>query len=102
MSQDEIKLDYDKAANMARTFQQGGEQLQDTMQEMQKLANTLEEGALLGRGGQAFVEAIRGKLSPSLTRLIDKFKELEGDVNKAVALMRQADEESAKQSSSVG
>ena len=102
MAQDEIKLDYDKAANMARTFQQGGEQLQDTMQEMQKLANTLEEGALLGRGGQAFVEAIRGKLAPSLTRLIDKFQEMESDVNKAVALMRQADEESAKASSSVG
>ena len=39
MSQDEIKLDYDKAANMARTFQQGGEQLLDTMQEMQKLTS---------------------------------------------------------------
>jgi WXG100 family type VII secretion target len=99
---EEIKLDYDKAGNMARTFQQGGEQLQDTMQEMQKIANTLEEGALLGGGGQAFVDSIRGKLSPSLSRLIDKFKELETDVNKAVALMRQADEESAKQSSSVG
>lgn len=102
MAQEEIKLDYDKAGNMARTFQQGGQQLEDTMQEMQKIANILEEGALLGQGGQAFVEAIRGKLSPSLSRLIDKFKELEGDVNKAIALMRQADEESAKQTSSVG
>jgi WXG100 family type VII secretion target len=97
MAYDEIELDYDLADQMARTFQQGAEQLQHTMQEMQGIASTLEEGALLGRGGTAFVEAIRSKLCPSLGRLTDKFKELEGDVQAAVAAMRKADEESRKQ-----
>jgi WXG100 family type VII secretion target len=101
MSQNEIKLDYDKADNMAKTFAQSSEQLQDTLQEVQKIANTLEAGALLGQGGQTYVEAIRGKLSPSLSRLIDKFQELESDVRKAIELMKQADEDSAKQTSSV-
>ncbi len=91
---DEIKLDYGLAEQMEKTFQQGGEELQDTMQEMQSIANMLEEGALLGRGGTAFVDAIRSKLTPSLSKLIDKFQELQGDVKAAVGYMREADETS--------
>jgi WXG100 family type VII secretion target len=97
MATDKIKLNYDQAEHMAKTFQQGAQQLQQTLQEMQNIAQTLEEGALLGRGGQAFVEAIRGKLSPSIGRLSDKFNEMEGDVHAAIAAMRQADSESKKQ-----
>lgn len=97
MSYDEIKLDYGKAEDMAKTFHAGMEQLQDTMQEMQNIANTLEDGALLGNGGTAFVEAIRSKLCPSLARLTEKFEELEGDVQAAIEYMREADEESRRQ-----
>lgn len=97
MATDEIKLDYGLAEQMAKTFQQGSEELQETLQEMQNIAAMLEEGALLGRGGVAFVDAIRSKLAPSLTKLIDKFTELQGDVNAAVAYMREADETSRSQ-----
>jgi WXG100 family type VII secretion target len=97
MATDKIKLNYDQADQMAKTFKQGAQELQRTMQEMQNIAQTLEEGALLGRGGQAFVEAIRSKLCPSIGRLNDKFNELEGDVQAAIAAMRQADAESKKQ-----
>jgi WXG100 family type VII secretion target len=91
---DEIKLNYDMAEEMARTFAQGAEQLQDTMQELQSIANTLEGGGLRGRGGQAYVEAIRNKLSPALARLTDKFRELEEDVKVAIEAMREADDTS--------
>lgn len=91
MSYDEIKLNYDLADEMIRTFQQGGEQLQDTMQEMQSIANTMEEGALLGRGGTAFTDAIRSKLAPAISRLTEKFEELAGDVQAAVEFMQEAD-----------
>ncbi len=97
MSHDKIKLNYDQAEKMAKTFQQGAQQLQQTMQEMQNIAQMLEEGALLGRGGRAFVEALRSKLCPSIGKLSDKFNELEGDVHAAIAFMRQADAESKKQ-----
>ena len=82
---------------MAKTFRTGVETLQDTLQEMQNIANILEEGALLGRGGSAFVESLRNKLSPSIAKLSDKFQELEGDVNEAVNAMREADQQSASQ-----
>ena len=41
MATDVIKLDYAKAEEMIRTFQQGREQLQRSLQEMQGLATTI-------------------------------------------------------------
>jgi hypothetical protein len=49
----------------------------------------------LGRGGDAFTDAIRSKLCPAIGRLTDKFKELAGDVQKAIDYMQQADKTSA-------
>jgi WXG100 family type VII secretion target len=97
MSYDEIRLNYELAEDMAKTFRTGAEVLQDTLQEMQNIANTLADGALLGRGGEAFVEAIRSKLCPSIAKLGEKFQELESDVNEAVNAMREADQQSASQ-----
>ena len=97
MAQDKIKLNYEQADHMAKTFKQGSQQLQQTMQEMTKIAQMLEEGALLGQGGQAFVEAIQSKLCPSLKKLSEKYTELEGDVHAAIKFMQQAYAESKKQ-----
>jgi uncharacterized protein YukE len=92
---DEIKLVYATAEDMIHTFQQGVEQLQDTYKEMQSVASMMDEGALLGRGGEAFTDAIRSKLCPAIMRLDDKFKELATDVQKAIDYMQQADKTSA-------
>jgi uncharacterized protein YukE len=92
---DEIKLVYATAEDMIHTFDQGVEQLEKTFQEMQNVANMLEGGALLGRGGEAFTDAVRSKLCPAINRLDDKFKELIGDVHKAIEYMQQADKTSA-------
>jgi len=93
---DEIRLVYDSAEDMSTAFKKGVEELQDISQEMQNLATTLEEGALKGTGGEAFVEAIRGKLCPSLAKFIAKFNELDKDVQTAIRLMRAADAKSKK------
>lgn len=87
----EIKMDYGLMEDMNRTFLQGVEQLQDTMQAMQNVANEMDDGALLGRGGTAFTEAIRGKLCPAISRLTDKFQELAEDIQKAMEDMKSAD-----------
>ncbi len=88
---DIIKMDYGLMEDMNRTFLQGVEQLQDTMQAMQSIANEMEDGALLGRGGVAFTEALRDKMCPAISRLTDKFQELAEDINKAMEDMRSAD-----------
>ena len=97
MAHDKIKLNYEQAEAMAKTFKEGASQLQQTMQEMQKLAQMLQEGALLGRGGNEFVTAINSNLCPSIKRMGDKFTELERDVRAAISYMRQADAESKQQ-----
>jgi WXG100 family type VII secretion target len=97
---DIIKLDYGMAEAMAKTFNEGAECLQDVSQELQNIANHLADGALLGRGGTAFVEHIRGSLCPSLAKLIQKFQELDKDVQGAISDMREADETSKRAFSS--
>jgi WXG100 family type VII secretion target len=86
-----IKVEYARMDEMAKTFQQGSEQLKDTLAQMQSIANTLQDGALLGQGGAAFVDAIRNKLCPSISRLEQKFLELQRDVQGAKRDMEQAD-----------
>jgi WXG100 family type VII secretion target len=94
---DIIKMDYGLMEEMSQTFLRGVEQLENTMQEMQSIANALEDGALLGRGGAAFTDSIRGKLCPAIARITDKFNELAGDVQKAMADMKSADATSQQQ-----
>lgn len=93
---DEIRVVYPDMEEMSRTFQRGTEQLRETMQEMQSIASVLEDGALLGRGGEAFVDAIRGKLCPAINRLASKFQELDRDVQAAVRYAQQADREAQR------
>ncbi len=88
---DEIRVVYPDMEDMCRAFQQGVEILQDTLSESMAIANMLEEGALLGEGGSAFVDAIQGKLSPAISRLIEKFKELDTDVTAAMRYAQEAD-----------
>jgi WXG100 family type VII secretion target len=90
MSYDEIKLDYELADAMAKTFKQSAEQVESTIGEMKNIVGTLEGGALLGQGGASFVEAL-GRLDQSLKRLMAKFIELEADVQSAISSMRDAD-----------
>jgi len=91
---DEIRVVYPDMEEMSRTFQQGAQQLQQTMQEMQAIATALEDGALLGLGGESFVEGIRSKLVPAISRLESKFNELDRDVRAAMRYAMQADIES--------
>ena len=93
---DIIKMDYGMMEDMSKTFLEGVEQLENTMQEMQSIANEMEDGALLGRGGDAFTDAIRSKLAPAIARLTDKYKELADDINKAMGDMKSADTTSEK------
>ncbi|HPH95465.1 MAG TPA: WXG100 family type VII secretion target [Anaerolineaceae bacterium] len=91
---DIIKADYQMLEEMARTFRSGAQQLEDTLRELQNIANTFENGALLGRGGQSFSEVIRGPMCASVEKMIAKFQELEYDVLGAMTDHRDEDIES--------
>jgi len=93
---DIIKMEFDLMEDMNKIFLQGVEQLQDTMSAMQSIANELEGGALLGRGGAAFADALRNKLCPAISRLDEKFNELAGDIMAAMQDMKSADASSER------
>jgi WXG100 family type VII secretion target len=88
---DVIKMDYEKMEEMAKCFQDSSRQLEDVKSAMQSIAQTMEGGALLGDGGQAFAGAIRDQLVPVITKLAEKLVELQGDVKGAEDDMKQAD-----------
>jgi len=96
MAHDVIKLDYPKAEEMRKTFKASAEQIEATTKEMAAIANTLQEGALLGTGGTAYVEAVRTRLIPSLNKLKAKYEELDKDVAAAVKAMQDQDRAAAQ------
>ncbi len=90
---DLIKLDYDQAEAMARQFRESADVLQETLHEILTIAAGLEAGALVGQSGDQLVSILRQDLGPSISRFTEKLRELEMDVQMAVAMMRQADSE---------
>jgi WXG100 family type VII secretion target len=91
----DVQMDYDMMEDMARLFRDGSQRLGDTMQAMQAIAGRLEDGALLGKGGDALAQAIRDRLNSRLGRLQDKLDELSGDVYGALVDLRDGDTEAA-------
>jgi uncharacterized protein YukE len=88
-------MDYDMMEDAARLFRDGAQQLEDLTRVMQGIAQRLEDGALLGRGGQAFADAIQQKLCQKINLLGDKFGELSLDVYGALVDLRDGDTEAA-------
>lgn len=101
MSYDEIKLDYGLAEDMAKIFREGEHQLRQTLREMNAIASLMEEGALKGDGGTAFVDAIKTNLVTSLDHLAEKFQQMDEDVKAAIQYMKEADQRAKGYMSSV-
>jgi len=91
----DVQMDFDLMEDMARLFKEGSQHMEDLIRAMQEIANRLDDGALLGRGGHAFSEAIRDKLNSRIGLLQDKLDELSLDVYGALVDLRDGDTESA-------
>lgn len=91
----DVQMDFDMMEDMARLFREGAQHMDDLIRAMQDVANRLDDGALLGRGGQAFSEAIRDKLNTRIGMLQDKLSELSMDVYGALVDLRDGDTEAA-------
>ncbi len=84
----DVKMNYGSMENMEKAFHQAQQQVQDSMTQMEKVAKTLEDGALLGTAGDAFKDAIRSKLLKRMKVIADKMGELEKDINGALIATR--------------
>jgi uncharacterized protein YukE len=81
-------MNYESMENMEKAFHQANDQVTQSISEMEKVAKTLEDGALLGAAGDAFKDAIRSKLIPRMKIIADNMHTLEGDINGAIAATR--------------
>jgi uncharacterized protein YukE len=91
----DVQMDYDLMEDMAHLFKDGSQHLNDVIRSMQNIAGRLEDGALLGKGGDALAQAIRNSLCARIAALQDKLDELSGDVYGALVDLRDGDTEAA-------
>lgn len=84
----DVKMNYQSMENMEKAFRAANQQVQESIQEMEKVAKSLEDGALLGMAGDAFKDAIRSKLEKRMKVIADKMGELERDINGALIATR--------------
>ncbi len=92
MSSLDVKMNYSSMENMEKAFHAAQQQVQDSIQEMEKIAKILEgdgnNGALLGTAGDAFKDAIRSKLEKRMKVIADDMGDLEKDINGALVATR--------------
>jgi uncharacterized protein YukE len=91
----DVQMDYDLMEEMAQIFREGAHQMDDLVRTMQGVAQSLEDGALLGRGGELLASAIRDRLNGRIARLQDKLEELSQDVYGALIDLRDGDKTAA-------
>jgi WXG100 family type VII secretion target len=92
---DIIKMDYAAMEEMANIFKKAAGELDDLKKNMQKIADEMDGGALVGSAGQAFSNGIREALCPAIERLSQKMGELQGDIWGALVDLRDEDHEAA-------
>ena len=95
MAGDIIKMNRAKMDAMSQAFRTSGQTVQEVTAEMQKVAQMLSEGALLGEGGNALAEVVGNNLVQVLNRIREKFEELDGDILVALDEMYGADSDTA-------
>jgi uncharacterized protein YukE len=84
----DVRMNYGSMETMEKAFKQAHSQLETSMREMEKVAKTFEDGALLGGAGDAFREAIRAKLLKRMKTIDEKMVELAQDIKGAVEATR--------------
>ncbi len=97
MAKPDVRMNYESMEKMAKEFDNAASQLEETMNDMKKVAQMMEGGALIGDGGSAFQDAIVSQLLPAMNILTEKLQEMGGDIRAAVAYTRDGVEDSRKQ-----
>jgi WXG100 family type VII secretion target len=85
-----IRVNYPALEDMAKHCQTVGQQLQQTASLANKVGAQMQNGALVGKPGDSFVQAL-GQLQQSTMKLSEKFIEVSNDIKQAISDMRTAD-----------
>ena len=91
---DKIRVNYPALEDMAKHCQMVAQQLQQTAAMANKIAAQMQNGALVGKPGDSFVQAL-GQLQQRTMKLSGKFIEVSNDIKQAVTDMQAADSTAA-------
>jgi uncharacterized protein YukE len=80
-------MDYGKMNEMAAAYRQAAQDMHDSHEAIKKLADQLENGALIGDAGTTLKDAIRNVLVQKMINIERKLRELAGDIQGAVDKM---------------
>lgn len=86
----DLVVDPAKMERMSNVFRNGEQQLEDIMNSILAIATRLENGALVGKAGEEFSEALRTVAKRAFAELMKKFAELSADIDNAVARWEEA------------
>lgn len=84
----DVQMNFNTMGDAKNAFKAAHQQLNESMDEMKKISKMMQDGALVGDGGTAFVDAINGPLLKRMTALSEKMAELEQDIDGAVVATR--------------
>lgn len=91
MSGERDYMNHSSMDAMSKAFGEAEKTLEATISEMGNIAKAMDDGALVGLGGQAFTDALNNKLKKRLDALKAKMNELNKDVKKAQQANREAE-----------
>lgn len=69
------KMVYPEADQMIAVLKEAVNELQNTVGEMEGIANAFEGGAMLGEAGDRYAAGIRNQLIGAINKLIDGFED---------------------------
>jgi WXG100 family type VII secretion target len=87
---DKIRVNYPALEDMAKHCQMVAQQLQQTAALANKIGAQMQNGALVGKPGDSFVQAL-GQLQQRTMKLSGKFIEVSNDIKQAISDMQTAD-----------
>lgn len=91
----EQRMVYEQAEEMIHELNLAAEELQEMITNMQSIAQRMEGGVLLGRGGDAFSVALRQRFCPAIERLSEKLRQQANYVQTEMYDMMEAERENA-------
>jgi uncharacterized protein YukE len=88
---DKIRVNYPALLEMAKHCDMVANRLNETASLAQKVAQQMNNGALVGEPGEIFASALQGPFLNRTKKLSAKFTEVSNDIKKAVEDMQTAD-----------
>ena len=90
-----LKMVYESAEEMETRLKNAVAALQELVSDMEALANSMEQGDLLGAAGEAFANGIRGPLTNGINQLIEGYQDRARYMRVEIDDMKSAESQSA-------